>query len=148
MADAQRSRRGIVGGYQWEQDASDPSRFRITRVSSGSGVEIWGYTSEQAEAACRGYDERERAAREALESDDPRDLCALGWHRRRVNDGVPFDSSQIFFRFRAGKIGGQLRWGVASEPVELDMTTITGIGPQAVPWGCAQCDGLVPAPRA
>jgi hypothetical protein len=147
VTEEESARAGRAGRYFWEPDSSYPGdkAHLIRRDGSDHSMHAWGFTPDEVRELCRGHDKRENEALAALGSDDPTALCLLGWHRRLPGDGVSFDERQVFFRFRAGKIGGELRWAVGAEPVEFTATTITGIGPQAQPWICAICGSAVPA---
>ena len=78
----------------------------------------------------------EEDAHRALSEDDPKALCAVGWHRLRIRSG-----DTVFFR--AGGWGPGPSWLVGPVPFRSACRRIQSLDPNVDPWDCVACGQAV-----
>ncbi len=95
---------------------------------------------ERLKSWVRYWEREEREVEAALRTGDPRNVCALGWHRLATRSGG------TWFRLMGGKAGRMLVFRVGRVPFQSCCTTIWCYGVDARSWACEHCGQAIPSP--
>ncbi len=119
------------------------------RPEEAEAYEVWrgdhrvaryGGDLESVRELFRRWEREEREVEAALRTGDPRNVCALGWHRLAARSGG------TWFRHVGGKPGKMLVFRVGRAPVQYRCTTIWCYGVDARSWACEHCGQAIPSP--
>ena len=128
---------GSVGPYHWASKPGYSGGFIVWRDGSTRTVTYGNYTDESIKSSLQEDWDEEKEVEGARAAGGGERLCSLGWHIHE--DGT-------FFKWMgSGRPGVRLNYFIGRSPIQWLAGKIAGIGPNAVPFMCAECRRPVPS---